>query len=91
MNNVLHKYLDRFMLVFIDEILVYSRNEEEHKEHMKLVLQTLREHQIYAKLRKYEFYKDKIQYLGHVNSKEGLSIDPKKVRAIMNWPMPKDV
>ena len=60
MNNILHKYLDKFVMVFIDDILVYSKNEEDHKENLKLVLQNLREHQLYLKLRKYEFYNDKI-------------------------------
>lgn len=91
MNNVLHKYLDRFVLVFIDDILVYSKNEEEHKEHLKLVLQSLREHQLYPKLNKCEFYKDKMKYLGHIISKERLFVDLEKVRATMNWPIPKDV
>ena len=60
MNSVLNKYLDKFVLVFIDDILVYSKSEEEHKEHLRIVLQTLKENQLYAKFSKCEFYKDKI-------------------------------
>ena len=60
MNSVLHKYLDKFVIIFIDDILIYSKNEEEHKEHLKLVLQTLREHKLYAKFSKCEFFQDKI-------------------------------
>ena len=71
MNNVLSKYLDQFVVVFIDDILIYSKSEEEHQEHLRIILQVLREHQLYAKLSKCDFYKDKIHYLGHVISKVG--------------------
>ena len=91
MNSVLHKYLDKFVIIFIDDILIYSKNEEEHKEHLKLVLQTLREHKLYAKFSKCEFFQDKVQYLGHVITKEGISMDLDKIRAINDWPIPKDV
>ena len=60
MNNVMHKYLDKFVVVFIDDILIYSKTEEEHKEHLKIVLQKLREHQLFAKFSKCDFFKDKI-------------------------------
>ena len=60
MNNVMHKYLDKFVVLFIDYILIYSKTEEEHKEHLKIVLQELREHQIFAKFNKCDFFKDKI-------------------------------
>ena len=65
MNNDFSRYLDKFVLVFLDDILVYSKNEEEHEENLILTLQLLREHRLYAKLSKCEFYKDRIQYLGH--------------------------
>ena len=60
MNNVLHKYLDKFVLVFIDDILIYSKTKEEHEEHLKIILQVLREHQLYANFSKCDFFKDKI-------------------------------
>ena len=91
MNNVLHKYLDKFVVVFIDDILIYSKSKEEHEEHLKIVLQELREHQLYAKFSKCDFFKDKIQYLGHVVTKEGISIDPKNIKAIEEWLFPKDM
>eukprot|EP00253_Pinus_taeda_P013617 PITA_13617 len=91
MNNIFHQYLDRFVLIFIDDILVYSRTVEEHQEHLRKVLQTLREHQLYAKFSKCDFFKEEIQYLGHVISKEGIAVDPEKIKAIMDWPVPKDV
>jgi hypothetical protein len=71
--------------------LIYSKTIEEHEEHLRLVLQTLREHQLYAKFSKCEFYQKKVQYLGHVISGEGISVDPEKVKAILDWPVPKDV
>jgi hypothetical protein len=86
MNNVLSQFLDKFVLVFIDDILIYSKNREEHEEHLRLVLQVLREHQLYAKFSKCDFFHKKIHYLGHVLSKEGVAVDPDKIRSIMEWP-----
>eukprot|EP00253_Pinus_taeda_P021530 PITA_21530 len=64
---------------------------EEHKEHFRLVLQTLREHHLYSKFSKCDFFKEEIQYLGHIITKEGIAVDPEKIRTIMEWPVPKDV
>ena len=91
MNQVFRLYLDQFMVVFIDEILVYSRNEEEHALHLRLVLQTLREHQLCAKFSKCEFWLDQVAFLGHVVSKNGIQVDPKKIEAITEWPRPTTV
>jgi hypothetical protein len=91
MNNVLSKFLDKFVLVFVDDILIYSKNREEHEGHLRLVLQVLREHQLYAKFSKCDFFHKKIHYLGHVLSEEGVAVDPDKIRSIMEWPTPKDV
>jgi hypothetical protein len=91
MNNVLSKFLDKFVLVFIDDILIYSKNREEHEEHLRLVLQVLREHHVYAKFSKCNFFQKQIHYLGHVLSEEGVAVDPDKIRSIMEWPTPKDV
>jgi hypothetical protein len=90
MNNVLSKFLDRFVLVFIDDILIYSKNRDEHEEHFKLVLQLLREHQLYAKFSKCEFFQKQVHYLCHVIF-EGVAVDPDNIRSIMEWPTPKDV
>eukprot|EP00253_Pinus_taeda_P020544 PITA_20544 len=90
-NNVFHWFLDKFVLIFIDDILIYSRSQQEHEEHLRLVLQTLREHQLYAKFSKCDFFKEEIQYLGHVITKEGIAVDPEKIKTIMEWPIPKDV
>ena len=91
MNSVLNKYLDKFVLVFINDILTYSKSEAEHKEHLRIMLQTLKENQLYAKFSKCEFYKDKIQYLGHIISKQGLVVDPEKIKSIREWHVPVDV
>jgi len=68
MNSVFSRYLDKFVLVFLDDILVYSKNEEEHEEHLRLTLKFIKEYQLYAKLSKCDFYRDRIQYLGHIIS-----------------------
>ncbi|KAK8697932.1 hypothetical protein V6N13_114064 [Hibiscus sabdariffa] len=85
MNSVFHEYLDQFVVVFIDDILVYSRTEEDHDRHLRLVLQTLLKNQLYAKLSKCEFWIREVVFLGHVVSSEGIRVDPKKVEAIVNW------
>ena len=90
-NWVFRPFLDRFMIVFIDDILVYSRSEEEHAMHLRFVLQTLREHQLYAKFSECEFWLDQIAFLGHVVSKDGIQVDPKKIEAIIEWPRPTTV
>ena len=85
MNNIFSKYLDRFVLVFLDRILIYSKNEEEHVEHLRLTLKLLKKHKLYAGLRKCDFYKDGIHYLGHIISDKGISVDPEKIEAMMSW------
>ena len=80
MNSVISRYLHKFVLVFIDDILVYSKNKEEHEEHLRPTLQLLREHQLYAKLSMCDFYRDRIQYLGHIISEEGISVDLDKIQ-----------
>ena len=82
MNMVFKDYLDKFILVFIDNILVYSRSKEEHAQHLGITLQTLKEKQLYAKLKKCEFWLEKVIFLRHIVSKDGISIDPSKVEAI---------
>ena len=91
MNRVFQPYLDRFVIVFIDDILVYSGSSEEHSEHLRIVLQTLRERQLYAKLSKCQFWLDRVAFLGHVISVEGVSVDPQKIEAVVNWKPPKNV
>jgi hypothetical protein len=91
MNGVLRDYLDKFVIVFLDDILVYSKSEEEHDQHLRMVLQVLREHKLYAKLSKCSFYQEKIHYLGHIISKEGIVVDPKNIEGIREWPVPKNV
>jgi hypothetical protein len=88
MNKVFMEYLDRFVMVFIDDILVYSRSEEEHEEHLHLALQKLQEHRLYAKLSKCEFWMKQVAFLGHVISKGGISVDSSKVQDVLSWIAP---
>jgi hypothetical protein len=91
MNKVFIEYLDMFIVVFIDDILVYSRNEEEHEGHLRFVLQKLRDHKLYAKLSKCEFWLKQVALLGHVISKGGISVDPSKVQDVLSWKTPTSV
>jgi hypothetical protein len=91
MNKVFMEYLDKFIVVFIDDILVYSRNEEEHKGHLRLVLQQFRDHKLYAKLSKCVFWLKQVAFLGHVVSMEGISVDPSKVQDVLSWKTPTSV
>jgi hypothetical protein len=77
--------LDKFVVVFINEILVYSRNEEEHASHLHVVLQRLREHRLYAKLSKCDFWLKEIKFLGHTISQDGIAVDLDKMQEVMNW------
>jgi ribonuclease HI len=91
MNSVFMDYLDKFVVVFIDDILVYSQSEQEHEEHLRKVLQRLRDCQLYAKLSKCEFWISEVLFLGHIINRDGLVVDPMKVAAILDWKAPKDV
>jgi hypothetical protein len=91
MNKVFMEYLDTFVMVFIDDILVYSRSEEEHEEHLRLALQKLWENRLYAKLSKCEFWMKQVAFLGHVISKGGISVDSGKVQDVLSWNAPTSV
>ncbi|KAL0561248.1 hypothetical protein IC582_001670 [Cucumis melo] len=88
MNRVFKDFLDSFVIVFIDDILIYSKTEAEHEEHLHQVLETLRANKLYAKFSKCEFWLRKVTFLGHVVSSEGVSVDPAKIEAVTNWPRP---
>ena len=91
MNRVFKEYLDKFVIVFIDDILIYSMSRDEHAEHLRVALQTLKEHRLYAKFSKCEFWLDRVQFLGHVISKEGITVDPMKIEAVSKWSAPTSV
>jgi hypothetical protein len=91
MNKVFMEYLDKFVVVFIDDILIYSKNDSEHEEHLRMVLQKLRDNQLYAKFTKSDFWLDKVHFLGHIISKGGIAVDPTKVTTIMDWKTPSTV
>ena len=84
-QRVFQPYLDQFVVIFIDDIVVYSKSEEEHKKHLRLVLQTLRDHGLYAKFCKCEFWMNQISFLGHIIAEEGVKVDPAKVTDVVNW------
>jgi hypothetical protein len=91
MNKIFMPYLDKFVIVFIDDILIYSKDKEEHANHLRIALQILREHQLYAKFSKCEFWLDQVEFLGHVISKEGIAVNPSKVASVLEWEAPKNV
>jgi hypothetical protein len=91
MNKVFMEYLDKFVVVFIDDILIYSKNDSEHEEHLRMVLQKLRDNQLYAKFTKCDFWLDEVHFLGHIISKGGIAVDLAKVTAIMDWKTPSTV
>ncbi|KAL0560627.1 hypothetical protein IC582_001036 [Cucumis melo] len=91
MNNVFKDFLDMFVIVFIDDILIYSKTEAEHEEHLRQVLETLRANKLYAKFSKCEFWLKKVTFLGHVVSSEGVSVDPTKIESVTTWPRPSTV
>ncbi|GJS02675.1 putative nucleotidyltransferase, ribonuclease H [Tanacetum coccineum] len=91
MNRIFHEYLDKFVIVFIDDILVYSKSEEEHERHLRIVLEILRQKKLYAKFSKCEFWLQQVAFLGHIVSADGIIMDPSKVEAITKWPRPTTV
>ncbi|GJQ91965.1 putative reverse transcriptase domain-containing protein [Tanacetum coccineum] len=88
MNRVCKPYLDKFIIVFIDDILIYSKSKEEHSEHLKIILDLLKKEKLYAKFSKCDFWLESVQFLGHVINSEGIYVDPAKIEAIKNWPVP---
>jgi hypothetical protein len=91
MNKVFMEYLDKFVMVFIDDILINSKNEEDHEDHLRLVLQKLQEHRLYAKLSKCDFWLKQVAFLGHVILKGGISVDPSKAEDVLSWNAPTSV
>jgi hypothetical protein len=91
MNKVFIEELDKFFIVFIDDILIYSKSVEEHEQHLRVVLEKLRAHKLYAKFTKFEFWLEKVAFLGHILTAEGVAMDPEKVKAVSNWQQPTNV
>jgi hypothetical protein len=85
MNRVFMEYLDKFVVVFIDDILIYSKDDTEHEKHLCLIMEKLREHKLYAKFSKCEFWLNKVGFLGHIVSAEGVTVDPSKVASLTEW------
>jgi hypothetical protein len=91
MNRMLHEFLDNFVVVFLDDILIYSKTEAEHEQHLRLVLGALRENQFYGKLKKCAFWLSEVAFLGHVINQQGIAVDPKNVAAVVEWKRPSSV
>lgn len=91
MNKIFERYLGKFVLVYLDDILVFSKNQEEHLEHLRKVFDILRKNKLYAKLTKCHFAKEELEYLGHVVGKDGIKVDPRKIETVAKWARPKDV
>jgi hypothetical protein len=91
MNSILAPFLDRFVLVYLDDILIYSKSMADHVEHLKSVLEALREHKFYCKRSKCQFGSKQVEYLGHLLTPQGIMVDPRKVVAIRDWPDPTNV
>ena len=91
MNQVFEDFLDKFVIVFIDDILVYSKSREEYAQHLRLVLQRLKDKQLYAKFKKCEFWLNKVIFLGHIVSHEGIMVDLAKVKAVSQWKQPRNM
>ena len=91
MNHVSRQYVDEFVIVFIDHILLYSNDREDHDTHLRVVLETLRKEQLYAKLSKREFWLREVSFLGHIISEKGIQVDPKKIEVIIEWKPPRNV
>ena len=91
MNYIFFEKLDVFVVIFIDDILIFSKTEEEHAEHIRIVLQKLRDHHLYAKFSKCEFWLKEVVFLGHILSENGVAVDPSKVKDVLDWKQPQNV
>ena len=84
MNEIFCPYLDKFVIVYLDDILVFSKTVRKHKEHLKIVFGVLRQHVLFVNKKKSEFFQPRLEYLGHIVSGDGISVDPKKIEVIVN-------
>src|SRR5438132_5185764 len=90
-NKIFMEELVRFVVVFIDDILIYSKSAEEHEQHLRIVLEKLRAHELYAKFIKCEFWLQEVAFLGHIITEKGVAVGPSKVEVVLNWKIPTNV
>jgi len=91
MNYIFREYLDNFVIVYLDDILIYSRTREDYARHLRIVLKTLRDNKLYVKAKKCELFRTKVEYTGHYISDKGITVDPRKIETIKNWPAPTNM
>ena len=91
MNKVFMDKLDKFVVIFIDDVLIYSKSAQEHEQHLRVVLEKLSAHKLYTKFSKCEFWLEKVAFLGNILTAEGVAVDPEKVEAVSNWQQPTNV
>ncbi len=91
MNGILRPFLDDFVIVYLDDILIFSKTVEEHEQHLEEVLQALQDNQLYAKASKCEFFRTEVDFLGHIISADGMKVEPGKIQAIVDWPQPTNM
>jgi hypothetical protein len=91
MNDIFRGYLNKFVIIYLDDIMIYSKNAADHEKHLRLVLQKLREHELYCRPHKCHFNQAELEYLGHIVGRNGVKVDPRKVKAVQDWPVPQDV
>ena len=91
MNHILHPYLDKFAIAYLDDVLIYSKTLEEHEQHVRTILDEFRKHKLYAKESKCEFFKHEVKFLGFIVGADGVKVDPAKVEAVKSWPVPKSI
>ena len=91
MNNIFRSHIVKFVLVYLDDILIYSKTKEDHINHLKTILEILKEHQLYGKLSKCKFLFHNVEYLGHIISENGIQLNPEKIEAVQKWEAPRNV
>ena len=91
MQDIFRPFLDKFIIIYIDDLLIFSKNHKEHEQHLRQVFETLRQNKLYGKISKCAFFQESVEYLGHIISSKGIATDPEKVKAVQEWPTPTNL